>query len=220
MIKLIKLLFSVGFCFLVICSVEGYSQDRNVGNLNEIIEQQDETSQIVLSLQQIDYYACSKDIRQQASDRLIKLANISPENRELIIKKIIEFVEKQEKMSNSLLFGRTLDWWESANYIFSELEAIEAIDIVIKYVNASSPVARSQPARKTLIYIGKSKHQEEALARISEAYKVGDNITKAYMAEALLNIGGKKAKKISRELLKTETDEGIIRILKKSNLEK
>lgn len=165
----------------------------------------------------------SSDITEEANKaktELVKLGQETPGNRELIINDLIKSLEPLMPVpgrEKSVMEAKAFRLWKNANYIFSRLKAIEAIDLVVNCIYCSSGIVGDQPAYQTLVLMGNSEFQAEVVAKLSFSLRNGTiRATRSFSALILGDIGGGDAEAALKTALAAEPDEEVRRSVKQA----
>lgn len=171
-------------------------------------DQKQVVEQLSLWLLPEDLSSGSIEKQKFAKDQLLIIAGESPQKRKLIIDTLLNQIKNLEK-KDLMMSQRFFCFWESANYIFSETKAIEALDILIKYVHWNNGLRQSEPAPSTLSILGRSKYSKQAIAEISKSLHEGDTRLRWFMVIALIETGSPQSARILKNSLQNEKDEKI-----------
>ena len=175
----------------------------------------------------------SLETQQHVRDRLLQIANESPESRSQVIQAMIEILNDPKAGEEFIVAHR----WTEAVYVLGELRAVEGIDILVKNLNKTGenglvssihyrPVASAiakigEPPVPRLIEalsdeqlgirheaaITLSRIGRQAVPKLEEALHYGSAEAKGGAALALSWIGGKKARAAIEQALESENDQ-------------
>lgn len=145
---------------------------------------------------------------QEVPEALLSIANRSPAAREKVVLALIELIEEIADGGADAAFYITCE-------MLGKLEAVEAIDILVKYLDyypaRISPSLRSKPSVNGLIQIG-----QPAVQKIGQALMTGKSVLhsnnhtlRANALTALAYIGGECAKNVLKKAYAAEVSEEV-----------
>lgn len=156
---------------------------------------EDKTSQAIKGLA-----SRSSGTRSRAQKKLLEIAKESTSSRGLVIRKLIEILEKP---------GTEYDTWYVAADLLGELKSTEALETLIKNLdrnNGNIGLSSSHyPALRAVVKIG-----QPAVSKLTTALFTSSPSVRGMAAWALGMIGGNEAKDALERALKTEKDEEVI----------
>ncbi|HEY3028103.1 MAG TPA: HEAT repeat domain-containing protein [Pyrinomonadaceae bacterium] len=146
-----------------------------------------------------------KDERENAKRAIVILANESPENRQEVIKELVEIVTVSNKRSPFYeSHDRFLSWMEAVD-IVGTLRATEAIDVLIQCLDCDVGVSGLGPGRypaaMAVIKIGKAAIPALAASLEHERLEI-----RFKAVEALYAIGGDDAREVLRSAERKQSD--------------
>lgn len=152
--------------------------------------------------------------RQRAEEELSKLARDSDAQRRIIIEALFNDVSNHPELSNHhVVLSTSLAYWRSVTTIFSSLQAVEAVDVMISCIycgNGLSGSLSERPAFDALSRMGQLAVPKLAVALRSDPDEYG----RMQVALCLGNIGGNSAKKALTDALPAEKNKDVRRHIK------
>ena len=149
------------------------------------------------------------EVQTQVKQKLLILAQESPELRDKVIHALIDVLED---LSRHKKFTGYSAVWFCASDLLGELAAVEALDILVRHLDYNpghTTLSLSMwPTVRAVIKIG-----EPAIPKLEEAlFKAESSFTyRSNAAKALGMIGGNRAKEILERASSTETNEYVLR---------
>jgi len=146
---------------------------------------------------------------ERAASELVQLANQSSSQRELVIRELISDVNRHDDLNGTHPILRdSLAYWMHVTNVFAQLNATEAVDVMIRCIHCGNELSGSlsvRPAFRALEKMGLI-----AVPKLSDALqKNADPYVRSQIALCLGDIGGPEAKKALRTALRTETDKDV-----------
>jgi len=153
-------------------------------------------------------------VRIDAEEKLISFARTSAARRQLIIRELLKSVGKQQELDgNHRVLKNSFLYWKSATNIFAELNALEAVDVLIRCVHCSNGWEGNMgepPASYALVRLGKP-----ILQRLFEALKVeSDAYKRMKIVLCIARIGGPEAIVDLEQALRSERNKDVRKIIK------
>ena len=181
---------------------------RGVSGSSQDVADQARIQQLIANLSQ-------DHLSGQAQSELLAIAKRSPGNRDRVVQDLLADVDTHDELNQrSLILSKSFDYWFHVTRIFSLLQATEALDVMIQCVHCGNGMTGSlsvQPAFDALQAMGAL-----AVPKLSQALgQHPQNIARGQIALCLGTIGGTEAEKALRHALQTETDEYVIRNIKR-----
>lgn len=166
------------------------------------------TSQHQTRLEQliVDLYSKDNANRRETRNKLVTLARQSPASQARVINRLIEVLEDARDIMDK---SRYQTWYDAAE-IVGELRAVEAIDVLVKYLDFTDGVVgfplANRPAVNALVGIGKPAVPNLISALLErEGTRIRINA-----AEALGFIGTRQARKGLQRALVSEQDKSAV----------
>jgi HEAT repeat protein len=148
-------------------------------------------------------------VRTHGETELLSLAKSSAELRNRVIQELMKSVESQDELDgHHFVLINTFLFWRSATIIFADLQAIEAIDVMIRCIDSSNGLSGNMgepPSAYALVRMGTI-----AIPKLSQAlHNEPNSANRVRIVLCLSRIGGPQARAALRESLKTETNKGV-----------
>lgn len=152
--------------------------------------------------------------RSAAAQDLATLARVSPEQRERVIKALLDDVEKRGTLDGRHgVLGSEYPYWISVTNLLAEFRATEAIDVLINCIHCGNGYTGSlghQPAFGALVKLGTL-----AVPKLSEALLSEPNdYVRGQVALCLGTIGDERAERSLRQALRRETNKDVAEYIK------
>ena len=151
----------------------------------------------------------NEDIRESGRKRIVELGRQSKENRQVILLELVRRVGASD-FRQQLATKAGSFFWVEACQIFSELKAIEAMDVLIDCIDCpavtqpASERYRHKPAIGALIGLG-----EPAVPRLTETLANPNPQLRIYACVCLGNIQGSAARQALTGALAVELDSNV-----------
>ena len=202
------------FCLLIVLSTilvcaacNMHARLPNQGQLTsaQTVNREDLVRELIKSLSD------RSDKRRAAEQEAIRVAQQSTSQRQKVIQALIEDVNRHDELRNkNAILTHDFDYWSSVTNIFSTLQAVEAVDIMIKCIYCGNGLTGSLSQRPAFDAL--SKMGELAVPRLSEFLtNDSDDYARAQIALCLGNIGGPRAKKALEHALRVEHNKDVAR---------
>lgn len=154
-------------------------------------------------------WSANTDVRTDSEKRLIAFAQSSPPKRELVISKLLSSVNAEKELDgkHNVLESSFL-FWQSVTNIFAELDAKEAVAVLIRCVQCSNGFSGNMgepPASYALVLMGKPvlPALSNALSQERDAYK------RMKMVLCISRIGGPEAISYLEQALQFESHKDV-----------
>ena len=126
-----------------------------------------------------------------------------------IIKDLLRTVESEDELDgHHFVLNRTFLFWRSTTIIFAEVRALEALDVMIRCIDASNGLSGTQgepPSAYALVRMG-----PVAVPKLSEALiNEPNSANRVRIVLCLSRIPGPEAVAALKRVLKTETNKGV-----------
>ena len=153
-------------------------------------------------------------IRTDSEKKLIDFARISSARRELVINKLLSSVKAEKELDGThTILETSFPYWQSVTNIFAELNATEAVDVLINCVqcgNGWSGTMGEPPASFALVRMG-----TPILPRLSKALSQESVPNKrAKIVLCIARIGGSEAISFLEQALRSESDREVRKVIK------
>ena len=155
-----------------------------------------------------------RQVRKDSERKLIVLAQTSPQKRELVINKLLNVVNGQPELDGTHnILNTSFDFWSSVTKIFAELDATEAVDVLIRCIQCSNGYSGHMgepPASVALVRMGQAVLQKlsNALTRDPNAYR------RMKMVLCIARIGGSEAISALEQRLQAERDKDVRKMIR------
>ena len=156
----------------------------------------------------------SDEIRSDSEKKLIAIARTSPTRRELVINKLLSSVKSEKELDgNHNILKTSFSYWQSVTNIFAELDAREAVDVLIRCVQCSNGFSGRMgepPASDALVRMGKPilPKLSKALSQENDPYK------RAKIVVCIARIGGSEAIRDLEQALRAERNKDVREVIK------
>jgi hypothetical protein len=154
--------------------------------------------------------------RVTAESELLKLAHHSPGERKAVIDQLLLTVRQRPNLdgSHSILSPIDFEYWRAATNLFWQLEATEAIDVMITCIqcgNGYGGIEGDPPAGFALVRMGSLAVPKlsEGLSQERDAYR------RIRIVICLSRIGGSPARSALRRALAVEKDKTVKEYLRR-----
>jgi hypothetical protein len=138
----------------------------------------------------------------QITTRLVRFAKASEQNRSEVINALTKLLDDVAINDG---FGSHAEAWHTASEVLAEVNAIEALDVLIRHLNYTDLVAgfslRSTPVLRAVLSMGKA-----AIPKLATALSEAPTNIRACAVMAIGAIGGREGRDALENALRTETD--------------
>ena len=154
------------------------------------------------------------EVRTDSEKKLIALAQMSAEKRELVINKLLSSVNAEKEVDGTHNVLKTsFPYWESVANIFGELDARQAVDVLIRCIQCSSGWSGNMgepPASVALVRMGRPvlPNLSKALGEERVAYK------RMKIVLCIARIGGSEAITDLEQALRSESHADVREVIK------
>lgn len=210
---LVWMVICAGVLLLVLSNLQVWSNfsSEKVASAYDPRTQNDEAlvATLVSSL-----WSTTDEVRTDAEKKMIAFAQTSPTRRELVINKLLSSVNAEKELDGThTILKTTFLYWKSVTDIFAELDAREAVDILIRCVQCSNGYTGNMgepPASYALVRMGKPilPTLSKALSQEPDAYK------RMKIVLCIARIGGSKAISDLEQALRSESNKEVRNIIK------
>lgn len=152
--------------------------------------------------------------RADSEEKIIAFAQKSPAKRELVINKLLSSVNAEKELDGThTILNTSFLYWKSVTNIFVELNATEAVDVLIRCVQCSNGMTGNfgePPASVALVRMGKPilPRLSKALGEELDAYK------RMKLVLCIARIGGSEAISYLEQALGSETHKDVRNVIK------
>lgn len=149
------------------------------------------------------------EVRTDSEKKLIDFAQSSPAKRELVINKLLNSVNAESELDGThTVLDTSFLFWTSVTNIFVELNATEAIDVLIRCVHCSNGMTGNfgePPASFALVRMGKP-----ILPRLAKALNLeSDSYKRIRIVLCISRIGGTEAVSDLEQALQSESHRDV-----------